>query len=116
MSNIKMSVTVKGIRVIPESIRKMRSVIEAKTNIKTRNHELLLNEETVIGFKFDEQTFTIAPMLDCLEEFPVISSVKTKDYEKHIYQVGSRLWDVQIFFSSAETGTVMVVQIFEKSS
>lgn len=111
---IKMSVKVNSIRVIPESIRKMRSVIEAKTNIRTRDHELLLNEEKVIGFKFDEKTFTIAPMLDCLEEFPVISSVRTRDYEKHIYQVGSYLWDVQLFFSKAESGTMMVVQILEK--
>lgn len=112
----KINVKLKSMRVVPSSIKAMRSVIESRTGIKTQHCELVDDDSRVVGFKFTSVDHTLLPMLECLESFPVVSSVKTNTYEKHLYHVGNQLWDVQIFFSrEPNTGTFMVVQHGKRS-
>lgn len=109
MSNVRLTAQVKSVKVMKSSIARMKTLIEQQTTLDCSKHELVVDGVEVIGFKFDENTHSIVPMIELLETFPVVSSVKTDQYEKHQYQVGNSIWDVQLFF--AKGGTMMVVQL-----
>lgn len=104
--------SVRQIKITPKVISKMASQFEP-TGLDLNQYELIDDQNKVVGFQFFEDDLSIQKAFKQLENFPVLSSVKTDLYEKHVYELPCCTTEVSIFYSKENRGTFLVVSPYE---
>jgi rRNA maturation endonuclease Nob1 len=104
--NIKAKVT--KVKITSNKIS-MIALLLKNTGLDLVSYELIDSKSKIIGYQFFEDDYSLQKVLKQLEVQPVLSSVSTDIFERHVYQTGSLRVDVNIFFSKENRGTFLVI-------
>lgn len=103
---VRIKITSKAIALISKHL--------SSTHLNLADYELVSEQNKITGYQFFEDDYSLQKVINVLGSMPVLSSVKTNQYEKHVYQMGGLQVDVSIFFSKENRGTFLVISPYEK--